>query len=304
MNIWNENRRLGAIFTWGEALEAEMTRREADRLAPHRITHGYYSFTQVVPPYVRVEAILRVAGRDGAVCGPTALSLAGVDLPARLARDTRVWVQVPHQQNWPRRAGVRLVRPTHPGPTCSRRGLPTVELPYCWVQMAGESGLDELVELADAMTCRQHPVTTKAALAAAVGSRAGARGIARARAALDLCVEGTDSIPETDLRLLLVRAGLPTPRVNMPIVDAAGRVIYLLDLAYEDEKVAIEYDGAYHGDPRQMSRDATRRRVLEDQGWRVITVTAADMATDSLGIVASVLAALSRDSIDARRFTS
>ena len=207
------------------------------------------------------------------VCGPTALRLSGVDLPQRLARDTRVWVQVPHHQTWPRRAGVRLVRSSQLGPTLSIHGLPGLALPYCWVQLAAESSIDELVELADSMLRRHHPVATKTALMAALDSHGGGRGIANARTALGLCREGTDSIPETDLRLLLVRAGLPTPVVNLPIFDSTGRAIYYLDLAYEKQRIAIEYDGAYHTDRTQMNADVARRRALEDQGWRIITVT-------------------------------
>lgn len=186
-----------------------MTHREVDRLAPQRFIRGHYSFTQPVPLHIRAQTIINVAGADAAVCGATALSLAKVDLPARLVRDTRVWVQVPKQQTWPRRPGVRLVRSTHIGPKRLRLGLPTLELPYCWLQLAAESNLDELVEVADAMTCRQRPVTTKASLVAAVESRKGSPGIRKACAALDLAREGTDSIPETDLRLLLVSMTSP-----------------------------------------------------------------------------------------------
>ena len=271
-----------------------LTRRETDHLGPQRITHGHYSSTTPIPLYTRAQAILLIAGPAGAVCGPTSLSLAEVDLPLRLVRDTRVWVQVPKQQTWPRRAGVRLVRSPHPGPIRLLRGLPSLAFPYCWLQLAAEANLDELVELADAMTCRQHPIVTKASLASAVESRSHVKGIANARIALDLCREGTDSIPETDLRLLLVRAGLPVPVVNLPILDGTGRVVYYLDLAYESKKVAIEYDGAYHTDRAQMNRAAIRRRALEDQGWRIITVTSLDMATDPAGIIASVRQALSR----------
>ena len=274
-------------------MSSGMTRRQADHLSPQRLTRGYYSSS---PPtlHARASAILTLAGRTGVVCGPTALALAGVNLPLRLLRDTRVWVQVPPHQTWPRRAGVRLVRSSRSGPAHSVHGLPSLVLPQCWVQLAAESSLDELVELADSMMCRQRPVTTKTALRAALDLHDGARGIARARAAFDLCQKGTDSIPETDLRLLLVRAGLPTPTVNYCIVDDVGRVIYILDLAYEDKKVAIEYDGAYHTDRTQMNKDTARRRALEDQGWRIITVTSMDLATDPSGIIASVTKALSR----------
>jgi len=145
------------------------------------------------------------------------------------------------------------------------------------------------------MTCRQHPVTTLRHLQAAVTSSPGVKGIAKARTALRLACPGTDSIPETDLRLLLVRAGMPCPVVNLPIYDDFDRVLFWIDLAYEAAKTAIEYDGAIHvSDRRKMENDATRRRYLEDHGWRLITVTSADLVKNPVGIITSVRRALAR----------
>jgi len=270
-----------------------MTRRQVDRLAPQRIARGHYSLTESVPLHVRAQMYVGLAGDHGVVCGPTALNLAGVNLPRRFIRDTRVWIQVPRQQTWPDRTEVRLVRTDRSGPILRRFGMPILDWPYCWLQLASESGVDELVEVADSMMRRKNPLTTKNALADAVASRPRMAGLARARTALSLSREGTDSIPETDLRLLLVRAGLPTPVVNLTIVDSTGRIVYILDLAYEEWKVAVEYDGAYHvGDRTQMYNDASRRRVLEDLGWRIITVTSADMIHDPDGVVTSVRRAI------------
>ena len=72
---------------------------------------------------------------------------------------------------------------------------------------------------------------------------------------------------ESVTRFHLVQAGLPEPSVNYPIFDGTGWPIYFLDMAYSQQKVAVEYDGAIHvGDTRRMSRDARRRRRLEDDG--------------------------------------
>jgi len=285
--------RLGPIFTHAEAISAGMTRADLHHLTP--IMHGHYSTCQPVPLQLRVEAVLQTAGKDAIICGSTALRLHGVDLPGRLVRDTRVWLQVPQRQTWPRRAEVRLVRTDYVGHPRIRSGLPLADVPSCWLQLAYESTIDELIEVADAMMRRKHPFTTKAALGRVLESRKGAPGVAKARTALGLSCEGTDSIPETDLRLLLVRGGLPTPIVNLAITDEWGEIIYILDMAYEKAKLAIEYDGAYHvGNRQQMYQDAARRRALEDQGWRVITITSADMLTDPDGIVASVRKALLR----------
>jgi len=283
----------GPILTRVDAISSGMTRRDLKRLTP--IMYGHYATVESVPFPLRAAAILQTAGNDAVICGATALRLHGVDLPGRLVRDTRVWIQVPARQTWPHRPQVRLVRSDNVGTIRLRSGVPTVDLPSCWLQLAAESTIDELVEVADAMMRRKQTFATRAALAAVLESHKGSPGIRRARTALDLSCEGTDSIPETDLRLLLVRGGLPTPAVNFPIIDEWGNVIYVLDLAYEAARLAVEYDGAYHvGNRRQMNQDAARRRALEDQGWRIITITSADMMTDPDGIVASVRKALAR----------
>jgi hypothetical protein len=173
---------------------------------------------------------------------------------------------------------MRLVRSEREDPEIMLGGVPSVALPHCWLQVAAESSVDELVAVADALTRRQRPKSEKDLLALAVAEREGTRGIRKARLALDLCVEGTDSIPETFLRLAVIRGGLPCPAVNHRVSNSWGDVEYYLDLAYPDKMVAIEYDGAYHvGDRNQMAKDATRRRFLEDHGWRVITATAIDL---------------------------
>ena len=263
-------------------------------LSSSRMMRGVYA-TDPTDLHTRIEGTLLIAGDKAAICGVSALQLAGVDIPSRMARDTRIWIQVPHNQHWPFRKEVRLVRPRDSAPVTRLHQFPCVPLPNCWLQLAPECTVDELVELADAMTCRQHPVTTLKHLESLVKSTAGAKGVMRARTALGLACANTDSIPETDLRLLLVRAGLPCPIVNLPIYDDFGQVLYWIDLAYEATKTAIEYDGAIHvSDRKKMEYDATRRRYLEDQGWRLITVTSADLVRNPVGIVNSVRQALVR----------
>jgi hypothetical protein len=164
---------------------------------------------------------------------------------------------------------------------------------YCWVQVASDADLDDMVRLADGLTRRRHPATTIDALRLALDNLGPARGVRLARSALELARPGTDSPPETDLRLVLVRAGLPTPTVNLPVRDFTGRVIFWLDLGYDWAKLAIEYDGAIHvGSREQMEADIVRRRRLEDLGWRIITVSRADLAHRTTDLVRSVRDAL------------
>jgi len=98
---------------------------------------------------------------------------------------------------------------------------------------------------------------------------------------------------ESATRFYLVRAGLPEPRINFPILDDTGWPIFFLDMAYPEKLVAVEYDGGIHvRDTRAMEKDIHRKRRLEDAGWRIITASARDLPNDMADVIASVRQAL------------
>lgn len=86
-----------------------------------------------------------------------------------------------------------------------------------------------------------------------------------------------ESAMETRLRLLLVRSGLPPPVAQHPVVDERGRIVAILDLAYPEILVAIEYDGADHFAAPRVLRDGRRLTRLAALGWRVHRYYAADV---------------------------
>jgi very-short-patch-repair endonuclease len=239
--------------------------------------------------YVRGQAALRLSPKGSALCAVTALRGYGVALPESMLQDprTHVWIS---RGRGPRRVGIATHRDLPRTKPVKWRGLRCVPAEDCWLQLAAECSVDDLVLVADSLLRRQQPISNLATLARAVLAAGRIPGLARARRALALVKPGTDSPRETQTRLLLVKAGLPCPMVNLQ-VRVSGRTFYL-DMAYEDRMLAIEYDGAGHvSDRQQMQRDQLRRRLLEDAGWRVITVTAADLREDPVGVVASVRAA-------------
>ena len=84
---------------------------------------------------------------------------------------------------------------------------------------------------------------------------------------------GTDSPMETRLRLLIVRAGLPEPVIGYTIRDANADFVGTPDLAYVEQRIAIEYEGAGHrDDPRIFAEDILRRELMQEAGWYVIRV--------------------------------
>ncbi len=101
----------------------------------------------------------------------------------------------------------------------------------------------------------------------------GARHLRRLAQALDLHDSGAQSPRETWLRLLLMDAGFPRPRTQIPVVSADGRRQYYLDMGWEDVMVAVEYDGDQHRvDPALYAYDIERAEDLAELGWLRIRV--------------------------------
>lgn len=152
--------------------------------------------------------------------------------------------------------------------------------PECtWVMMARVLSSAELVVLADSMM-RRDPQLKRTSIERLETylDRLGecpskVWGLRACRSALRLVRENTDSSMESRVRLVLESYGLGAPEVN----PHTGRFMYL-DMAYVDLKIAIEYDGQFHAD--QWEADVHRRRLLDELGWDVVQVTAADMRTE------------------------
>lgn len=123
-------------------------------------------------------------------------------------------------------------------------------------------------------------------VADAVRAMPSGRGTRRARTAVDLADERAESPPESRLRVLLRLAG-SDPQPQYVVRDAGGRQLARVDLAFPEQRVAIEYDGAWHGAPGQLAKDRRRLNRLVQEGWRVLHLTAADLH-DPAAVVAAV----------------
>jgi hypothetical protein len=119
----------------------------------------------------------------------------------------------------------------------------------------------------------------------------GRRGIRRARIALPLVDSGAESPRETWLRLLVIGADYPRPRTQIPVYGGYGEIVAVLDMGWEDVKIALEYEGDHHRlDRRQFTRDIARYEALAELGWIAIRVTAQDTPGGILGRLAAAWA--------------
>jgi hypothetical protein len=121
-----------------------------------------------------------------------------------------------------------------------------------------------------ANACDFKPADVEALIAA----HAGARGVPRLRCVLPLMDGGAESPQETFARVVLIDAGLPPPRTQFRVFDEYGQFVARLDMAYDEVKVGIEYDGPQHWtDPAVRQRDIEKQFVLNELGWIVIRVS-------------------------------
>ena len=112
----------------------------------------------------------------------------------------------------------------------------------------------------------------------AVATTGRRRGVQTARRAAQLVRAGVDSPMETRVRLLVVLAGLPEPEPNVVVRDEVGGWVGVVDLAYPELKIAIEYHGDVHRTKRGKWRsDVAKAELLRALGWTVIILTADDI---------------------------
>jgi hypothetical protein len=99
----------------------------------------------------------------------------------------------------------------------------------------------------------------------------GTRGVRQCRTSLSLMDGGAQSPKESWLRLVLIDAGLPRPVTQIRVTD--GHLVAYLDMGWEHQMVALEYDGDQHRtDRRQYVKDIRRAEMVDRLGWHVIKV--------------------------------
>jgi G:T-mismatch repair DNA endonuclease (very short patch repair protein) len=218
-----------------------------------------------------VSAVGLTAPPGAGFTGRSAAVLWGV--PDVAGPDHPVEVVLPAGRRWNAGAGVR-VRTLLPGQELVRCGawccLPRADTAVDLVRFGDP---DEAVALLDRLVgaglAPLHDVRETAALLPTC------RGSAQARLVARLADGLAESAQETRLRLLLHRAGIP-PVAQHRVFDDEGFVARV-DFAYPDLRLAVEYDGLWHGERRAFLDDRRRLNRLNAAGWLVLHVTVDDL---------------------------
>jgi very-short-patch-repair endonuclease len=186
--------------------------------------------------------------------------------------------------------------------TTHRYRLPVSTAPATWLALAPLLSVDELVVLADHFILDPYlldpydprPYATIEELQLALASTHG-RGARAATSALLLVRQGAESRPETLLRLLLRRAGLPDPECNVQVHDDAGKLLGRVDLFYPQFRAIIEYDGDGHRVDRvTYENDIRRRERFVNAGFSPVHVLAKGLFSQQATTIERVKVALAR----------
>ena len=274
--IWTHSRGrpgrdAGAVespFIGAEALDMGLVHKYALLTRFQRVYPGVYLPADVTPTFrQRAEAAWLWSGRDGVLSGLTAARLYGAK-----------WIDdgLPIELMWSNArppSGIRVYKDQLTDDERGlRAGLPVTTVARTAYDVGRRARLGEAVARLDALG--NATAFSAEAVAELAVSHRGGRGIRQLRTALALYDGGAQSPRETWLRLLLIDAGFPKPRTQIPVY-VGRRVKYYLDMGWEDLKVAAEYDGEHHRtDRRQFNRDILRLEELADFGWIVIRIAA------------------------------
>ncbi|RBY77990.1 hypothetical protein DQ239_09800 [Blastococcus sp. TF02-09] len=259
--------------------------RQLEGATWRRLVHGVYVHRDVpVTHALRAEAaLLRLPG--AVVTGRSAAVLWGVDLAGP---DDDVELTLPPGSHMVRVLGLHTRRAALPATDVRRRSGLRVSSPAATaLRLASVLPPDHAVAAVDQLIAAGvvdlEAVRQRADVACGPGS-------ARGRRVAGLADGLAESPPETRVRLLIGRSRLPVPVAQFRVLHQ-GRFVARVDFAWPERKVALEYDGLWHGEPGQFARDRRRLNALREAGWSVVFVTAADLR-DPAALIARIARAL------------
>ncbi len=255
-----------------------------------RLFQGVYALqSEPITHELRCVAAALALPPETVITGRSAASLWGVQL-ART--QDRVQVVVPDSTRIARRAGLDVRRTRVRANECTP-----------WSEIAVASPLRTTLDLlldqplpdavADLDAVLRASLVTLSQVTRMIAGRSD-KGIVLARRAIQLADPRAESRPESRVRVWLAMDGL-YPEPQYWIEDSNGRLARA-DLAFPEQKVAVEYDGSWRdGELWALNRDRDRLNRVQAAGWEIVFVTA-QLLHDPARMVRTVRAALARRS--------
>ena len=252
---------------------------------------------------VRAACVSLKLPSDAVVCRRTAAWLLGIDGrgPSELFVPMPVECAVPPGRQPVRRPGVIGVSAPPGNEIVVVRGVPCTTAMRTAIDVLRWCPPRLALGIVDALAARGDvdPVELSARLV----EFGAMRGVRQARYLAGLVEPLAQSMGESWLRLRMVDAGFPRPRAQIPVYDEHEVLLALLDMGWERDRVAVEYDGEeFHSTPEQVAHDLRRRELLErEYGWRILAVGKGEVLGRSLALEWAVGELLGREPRISRR---
>lgn len=264
-------RELPPDFTVAHALALGATRTRLRSLDLSRPHHGVRTRSDVACITDAARHLdLLLQDRESAFSHLSAAHLLGMPTATPWLPSDPLDVMTPNGRGHVRRPGVTGRRGLELRTTTEVNGLRVTDGIDTWCDLASMLQTDDLVRAGDWLLRPSSPLTV-ADLQQRMRPLIAGRG--RLREALRWIRPGSASPRETTTRLLIVRDGLPEPRLNVELNGPTGWVA-TVDLWWDEWRLAMDYDGRYHRDrAEQMDYDLDRAREIRAIGYRFEQVT-------------------------------
>jgi hypothetical protein len=206
-------------------------------------------------------------------------------------REEAVHIQLPPTVARPRLPGLVVHHAVLPMPEpVLVGGIPCTPAVRCAIDLARTVRRMDALPVLDAVL--RTGLVAPDELLAELDRHHGLRGVRQARELTPYADGRAECRQESQLRLVLIDAGLPVPVPQLWVRDIDGRRLYRIDLGYEERRVGVEYDGATHLDRDRLRHDRARANWLDANGWTMRYFTDRDLYRRPQYIVATVRATL------------
>ncbi|WP_430500043.1 DUF559 domain-containing protein [Micromonospora trifolii] len=262
------------LYRYSELLAAGLSRERLRRLTElsrlHRLSRSIYAPS--ADQAGRLPAIFRRLPASAVVGFHTGAQLHGFGD----TRSANVHVIVPAGENVPRIRGVvthEAVLPVRDPVLLA--GVPCAPAARCAVDLARSLQRMEAMPLLD--LCLRVGACQPDDLRVEVARHDRLRGVCQARDLVPRADPRAECRQESQLRLVLMDGGLPTPEPQVWVSDRNGIPLYRLDLGYRRHRVGVEYDGSSHLDRVRLRHDRARSNWLAANGWQMRHFTDQDL---------------------------
>lgn len=281
MSLRPHDLRVDRLYSRASLLRGGMHRRHFASEAMRRVFPGWWARADAGLTLQTLAGFFLEHVRPGAVLShQTAAELMGLPLPRPLTHALGSAIHCRGPDTAGRTAGALIVaHQSRDQPLVTAGGLVMAHPLFALQDIASRLSHIDLVVAMDALAADQFGArrrVTPHQMGELIAGMRG-RGAPALRQALPQVRDRSWSPMETKLRLQMLRRGFPEPALNVQVIESATGSMFYIDLAYPEEKIAIEYDSEEHRKNRELwQRDLNKTDVLHEAGWKVLRATIAD----------------------------